>query len=160
MIRPGCYQPERQLLDGFRTRWKKAPFHGALRNAGYVGRRGMKIEPEGWRYPLCGRYGPNRPTGTRRGGIGRSHRRHRPGEIYRIQANPASRLLSAPHFVTIVAHPPPHAKRSPRSPRRPVKASGQPRGSPLPPWGRHSSLVAAIPFPPEISVAQAAPLSL
>ena len=34
MIRPGCYQPERQLLDGFRTRWKKAPFHGALRNAG------------------------------------------------------------------------------------------------------------------------------
>ena len=34
VIRPGCYQPERQLLDGFRTRYKKAPFHGALRNAG------------------------------------------------------------------------------------------------------------------------------
>ena len=31
MIRPGCYQPERQLLDGFRTRQKKAPFHGARR---------------------------------------------------------------------------------------------------------------------------------
>ena len=31
VIRPGCYQPERQLLDGFRTRYKKAPFHGALR---------------------------------------------------------------------------------------------------------------------------------
>ena len=34
MIRPGCYQPEQQLLDGFCTRWKKAPFHGALRFAG------------------------------------------------------------------------------------------------------------------------------
>ncbi len=29
-IRPGCYQPERQLLGGTRTRRKKAPFHGAL----------------------------------------------------------------------------------------------------------------------------------
>ena len=27
--RPGCYQPERQLLRGVRTRQKKAPFHGA-----------------------------------------------------------------------------------------------------------------------------------
>ena len=27
--RPGCYQPERQLLDGIRTRQKEAPFHGA-----------------------------------------------------------------------------------------------------------------------------------
>ena len=27
--RPGCYQPERQLLGGVRTRQKKAPFHGA-----------------------------------------------------------------------------------------------------------------------------------
>ena len=34
MNRPGCYQPERQLLGGVRTRQKKAPFHGALRNAG------------------------------------------------------------------------------------------------------------------------------
>ena len=30
MARPGCYQPERQLLGGVRTRQKKAPFHGAL----------------------------------------------------------------------------------------------------------------------------------
>ena len=34
LIRPGCYQPERQLLGGkiriIRTRQKKAPFHGAL----------------------------------------------------------------------------------------------------------------------------------
>ena len=29
MNRPGCYQPERQLLDGIRTRQTEAPFHGA-----------------------------------------------------------------------------------------------------------------------------------
>ena len=29
MIRPGCYQPERQLLGRFRTCQRKAPFHGA-----------------------------------------------------------------------------------------------------------------------------------
>ena len=28
MIRPGCYQPERQLLGRFRTCQRKAPFHG------------------------------------------------------------------------------------------------------------------------------------
>ena len=36
MIRPGCYQPERQLLSGVRTRQKKAPFHGALLKMGYA----------------------------------------------------------------------------------------------------------------------------
>ena len=34
MARPGCYQPERQLLGGVRTRQKKAPFHGALLKMG------------------------------------------------------------------------------------------------------------------------------
>ena len=29
MIRPGCYNPERQLLGRFRTCQRKAPFHGA-----------------------------------------------------------------------------------------------------------------------------------
>ena len=29
MIRPGCYQPERQLSGRFRTCQRKAPFHGA-----------------------------------------------------------------------------------------------------------------------------------
>ena len=29
MIRPGCYQPERQLFVRFRTCQRKAPFHGA-----------------------------------------------------------------------------------------------------------------------------------
>ena len=36
MIRPGCYQPERQLLGGVRTRQKKTPFHGALQVACYT----------------------------------------------------------------------------------------------------------------------------
>ena len=34
MARPGCYQPERQLLGGVCTRQKKAPFHGALNSSG------------------------------------------------------------------------------------------------------------------------------
>ena len=34
MNRPGCYQPERQLLGGIRTHQESAPFHGALRNPG------------------------------------------------------------------------------------------------------------------------------
>ena len=29
----GCYRPERKLPDGFRTRWKTAPFHGARQNS-------------------------------------------------------------------------------------------------------------------------------
>ena len=32
MNRPGCYQPERQLLGGIRTHQESAPFHGALEN--------------------------------------------------------------------------------------------------------------------------------
>ena len=30
MNRSDCYRLERQLPGGFRTRWKKAPFHGRL----------------------------------------------------------------------------------------------------------------------------------
>ena len=38
--RPGCYQPERQLLRGVRTRQKKAPFHGARRSSRWKDRFG------------------------------------------------------------------------------------------------------------------------
>ena len=31
MNRPGCYQPERQLLGGIRTHQREAPYHGALK---------------------------------------------------------------------------------------------------------------------------------
>ena len=34
MNRSDCYRLERQLPGGFRTRWEKAPFHGALRYPG------------------------------------------------------------------------------------------------------------------------------
>ena len=59
MNRPGCYQPERQLLDGIRTRQTEAPFHGARSArsgpplpAGALARRPVARPPDPPHVPL------------------------------------------------------------------------------------------------------------
>ena len=59
--RPGCYQPERQLLGGVRTRQKKAPFHGARCLSHYSGGyfpgyfgRAEAVVTGNRRFPICG----------------------------------------------------------------------------------------------------------
>ena len=55
--RPGCYQPERQLLGGVRTRQKKAPFHGARRSAVLEEYRAPRLQgSEGGSVPRLGQY--------------------------------------------------------------------------------------------------------
>ena len=59
MNRPGRYQPERQLLGGFRTHQESAPFHGALQSTIYsiTERESAALAPKVGQLPLSSRPG-------------------------------------------------------------------------------------------------------
>ena len=88
MHRPGCYQPKRKLLRGFRTHKEDAPFHGAPVIQAYRGKgdqwsAGRSAVRAGERVCDCG---TDTATDTRRGGNGEylhafEHGAPEPGEF-------------------------------------------------------------------------------